>query len=124
MNSKTDSSSKLDILKWLAVVLLLVAGICGDIYFESQPAALRIAAMLVIGIVMLAIIGFTDKGKKVIAFAQEARIELRKVVWPTRQETIQITLVVVAIVIITALFLWGIDSVLLWIVQLLTGQRG
>lgn len=124
MNGKPEDSSKLDIVKWLAVILLLTAGIYGDIYFSSQPTALRIAAMLIVGLIMLTIIAFTEKGRKIIAFAQDARIELRKVVWPSRQETMQVTLVVVGIVIITALFLWGIDSILLSGVQLLTGQRG
>ena len=57
-------------------------------------------------------------------FAKESKIELRKVVWPTSQETIQQTIIVVAVVVLTALFLWGIDSILLWGVRFFTGQRG
>ena len=51
-------------------------------------------------------------------------VELRKVVWPTRQETIQTTLIVVAMVVVAALILWGLDKVFFWLVAWLTGQRG
>lgn len=124
MNAMTENTPKLDLLKWLSVVVLIAAAIAGNIYFENQPAALRIAAMILIGLIIVGIAAFTDKGRQIIAFAQDSRIEMRKVVWPTRQETIQVTLLVVGIVIITALFLWGIDTVLLWLVQYITGQRG
>ncbi len=120
----TENAPKFDVLKWLTVVVLIAGAIAGNVYFENQPAALRIAAMILIGLVVVSIAAFTEKGRKVIAFAQDSRIEMRKVVWPTRQETVQVTLLVVGIVVITALFLWGIDTVLLWMVQYITGQRG
>lgn len=124
MNAMTENTPKFDLLKWLAIVALISVAIAGNIYFDNQPSALRIAAMILIGLIVVSIAAFTDKGRQIIAFAQDSRIEMRKVVWPTRQETVQVTLLVVGIVIITALFLWGIDTVLLWLVQYLTGQRG
>jgi preprotein translocase subunit SecE len=93
-------------------------------YFSSQSVALRIAGNIIAGIALLSVASFTLQGKRFLQFAREARIELRKVVWPTRQETFQSTLVIVAVVAITALFLWGVDSILLWAVSFLTGQRG
>ena len=62
-----------------------------------------------------------DQGKRFIAFAKESRVEIRKVVWPTRQETQQTTLVVVAIVLIAALILWALDSLLGWLVSIVIG---
>ena len=124
MNVMTENTPKYDLLKWFAVVLLIAAAIAGNIYFENQAAALRTGAMILVAVVVFSIVLFTEQGRKIVAFAQDARIEMRKVVWPSRQETMQVTLMVVAIVVVTALFLWGIDTLLLSGVQFLTGQRG
>lgn len=119
-----NQPSKFDIVKWFVVAVLIAGGIFANSYFSTQPTALRLAGWLVLSCIAILIAFQTNIGKKVWAFAQEARSELRKVVWPTRQETIQTTLLVIAMVVITSLFLWAIDSFLLWIVSLLTGQRG
>ncbi len=103
---------------------MLVAGIVANSYFANQPMALRLAGWVVL-LAILALIAFrTEQGRQVWLFLQDARMELRKVIWPTRQETIQTTLIIIAMVGLTALFLWGIDSLLLWLVGFLTGQRG
>ncbi len=65
-----------------------------------------------------------EKLMRLFAFFKNARAELRKVVWPTRQETLQTALVVVAMVVVLALVLWGLDGVLVWLIGSLTGQRG
>jgi preprotein translocase subunit SecE len=65
----------------------------------------------------------TAQGKAAWEFAADARVELRKVVWPTRKETVQMTLVVVVMVIVVAIFLWIVDWGLIKAVQALTGQR-
>lgn len=125
MNSKVENQpSKLDTLKWLVAGILTVAGIFGNNYFSAQPIALRLAGWLILGCVIVLIVFQTAIGRRIWAFAQDARMELRKVVWPTRQETIQTTLLVIAMVAVTALLLWAIDSFLLWLVGYLTGQRG
>jgi preprotein translocase subunit SecE len=127
MNSipKIESvDSQRDTLKWLVISFVIAAIIVANYYFANQSVAIRIAGNIIAGLVILSIISSTTSGKRFWQFAQEARIELRKVVWPTRQETIHATLVIVVVVGITALFLWGIDSVLLWAVSFLTGQRG
>jgi preprotein translocase SecE subunit len=64
------------------------------------------------------------KAKNLWYFFRAARDELRKVGWPTRQETIQITIVVILMVLISSLFLWGVDAIMIWVIQLLTGPRG
>ena len=77
---------------------------------------------------ILAIAGFvaskTQKGKWTIDFFRDSRQEMRKVVWPTREETMQTTLVVAVMVVILALLLWGMDGVLVWLIGWLTGQIG
>lgn len=108
--------------KWIVIVALFIAGIFANDYFVGQPVALRLAGWVVL-VVILALLAFqTTQGQKTWEFLQEARVELRKVVWPTRQETMQTTLIIIGMVGVTALFLWGIDSLLLWLVGFLTGQ--
>lgn len=111
-------------LKWTVVFLLIVGGIVANTYYANVAWALRAAAGLVIISAALLVALRTSAGHQVWIFAKGARIELRKVVWPTRQETIQTTLVVVAMVVIAALILWGVDTLFFWLVGWLTGQRG
>ncbi len=116
--------SKLDSFKWLLIVLLIAGAIVANSYYSHIAWALRAAAGIVLAIIVLAIASQTAKGKSAWVFIKGSRAELRKVVWPTRQETIQTTLVVIVMVIVAAILLWGLDSVLVWLVGWLTGQRG
>ena len=110
--------------KWLVVVVLLVGGIVANYYYSAYPWPLRLLAWMVLMGVVLAVALQTLQGKQALVFARESRIELRKVFWPTSQETIQTTLFVGAMVVILALILWGLDGVLMWLIGWLTGQRG
>jgi preprotein translocase subunit SecE len=121
---ETPTETKLDWLKWLIVAVLIVAGLAANYYYSQQPWPLRLIAWLVLLGVVAGIAAMTRQGKQVISFARESRMELRKVVWPTRQETVQTTLVIGAVVIVLALVLWFIDGILVWAVGWLTGQRG
>jgi preprotein translocase subunit SecE len=111
-----------DTLKWLVVWALLVAAVVANIYFSQVPLAIRVAVGLVLLGFMLVIVLQTKKGHRAGVFIKGARLEMRKVVWPTRQETIQTTLVVAAMVVVMAMLLWGIDSLFLWAVSWLTGR--
>lgn len=126
MAFKTDANggTTLDWLKWLVAAILVIAGIIASYYYNDQPWPLRLLAWLFLLLVVAAIAAQTSQGKQVLNFAREARIELRKVYWPTRQETMQTTLVVGAMVVVLALILWGIDGSLMWLIGWLTGQRG
>jgi len=125
MNSKQEiQPSKLDTLKWFVVIALIGGGIFANSYFSGQSVALRLSGWLILCCVAGVIAFQTNLGRKIWVFLQDSRMELRKVVWPTRQETIQTTLLVMAMVVVTAIFLWGVDSFLLWVVGFLTGQRG
>lgn len=123
MSTKTTSNTS-DKLKWLSVVLLLSIGIVSFYTLTEYSLLLRVVSLLVI-VGIVAVIAFsTTKGQKTKSFIHDTNIEVRKVVWPTRQETIQMTGIVIVMVIILALFIWAVDSLLWWIVQYLTGQGG
>lgn len=125
MAFKTETeTSRLDWLKWTIAIVLFIAGIVLNYYYNSQPWPLRLLGWIVLLAVIVAITIQTRQGKQVMEFARESRIELKKVFWPTRQETMQTTLLVGAMVIVLALALWAIDSGLVWIIGWLTGQRG
>jgi len=117
-------TARFDWLKWLVIIVLVIAGIVANYRYSSVAWAIRAAIGVVLFIILIAIASRTAKGQKAWEFIKGARTELRKVAWPTRQETIQTTLVVVVMVIVTALILWGLDSLFMWFIGWLTGQRG
>ncbi|EKN45856.1 MULTISPECIES: preprotein translocase subunit SecE [Pseudomonas] len=122
MNPKAEASdSRFDMLKWLLVVVLVVVGVVGNQYYSAEPILYRVLALLVIAAAAAFVALQTGKGKSFFVLAKEARAEIRKVVWPTRQETTQTTLIVVAVVLVMALLLWGLDSLLGWLVSLIVG---
>lgn len=124
MGSQDDTSgSVLDTaLLWLAV-LVLGASIFGYYWFEPQYSDLvRVLGMLAGAGVAVVIALQSAMGKVAWAYVQGSRTELRRVVWPTRQETVQTTLMVIVVVLLLAIFIWALDIVLAWAVQLLTGR--
>jgi len=103
-------------------VLMLFVGIGAFYWYEEQALAIRIA-MVIAGLGLGAgLAWFSWYGREFWQFAQAARIELRKVVWPSRDETIKTTYVVFIFAIVMGLFFWGLDWVLTWLTRLLTGQ--
>jgi len=120
--TKTEkTTSSFDGLKWSAAILLLVAIVVGNyIYGESLHIVVRVAVLLVLAIIALFIAALTQKGKTFVGFAKESRLEVRKVVWPTRQETVQTTLIILAVSTIVGLLLWGLDGVFVRIVSFIT----
>jgi len=110
---KPSTGGAFDKLKWLVVVLILAAAVAGNVYFAHQfSAPIRAAGVIVLVIIAVLIaVTTTYHGAKGYKFIKDARMEMRKVVWPTRQETVQSTVMVIIIVVITALILWGVDSV-------------
>lgn len=124
MISGGQGTSSQDLMKWIVVFLLLIVGIVANTYFSSVAWAIRAACGLVLIAAIFLIASRTNNGQVFWRFVQASRAELRKVAWPTRQETIQTTLVVVGMVVLAALVLWGIDTFFFWLVGWLTGQRG
>ncbi len=122
MNSKVEAEGgRLDSLKWLLVVLLVTAGVVGNVYFSGQSLLYRVIALLALAALAAFIALQTVKGAEFWKLAKEARIEIRKVVWPNRQEATQTTLIVFAFVLVTALILWGLDSGIGWLASRLLG---
>ncbi len=113
-----------DVMKLVAAVLLVIAGIVAFYALPTQSDWVRwgaVAAGVVLAIVVFA---SSPRGRAVWQFALDSRQELRKVVWPTRQETTQMTLVVFVFVLIAGFFFWGLDLFLGWATRFLTGQGG
>ena len=110
-----------DKIKIALAVLLVVAGLAGFYYFGDLPAIARVGSVLV-GLAAAAFVFWTTaSGKEFYVYAQESVTETKKVVWPTRKETMQTTGIVFVFVVIMALFLWAVDSSLLWVVKKFLG---
>jgi preprotein translocase subunit SecE len=111
-----------DNIKLLAAGLLIAAGIAGFYLLGDSPTVLRVLSILAGIVAATGTLWYTAIGKRFYAFSQESVTEARKVVWPTRKETMQMTGVVVAFVFVMALFLWMVDGGLLWMTKLLIGR--
>ena len=122
MSAKAElNDSRFDVIKWVVVALIVSVGVFGDSYFSAEPVLYRAIALVVLALVAGFVALQTSKGKAFWSLLKEARIEIRRVVWPTRQETTQTTMIVVAVVLVMALILWGLDSLLGWIVSQFIG---
>jgi len=125
MNLSAEAGgANLDIAKLAVAVLLLIGGIFAFYYFAAYSALLRVIGLLAIGGGAVVIALQTQPGRRLWQFVSDARMEVRKVVWPTRQETVQTTLVVMVMVVVVGLVLWLFDMVLMGILRFLTGQGG
>jgi len=112
----------LDKIKIAAALLLVAAGVTGFYLLDQRPMILRVAAVLAGLATAAAMFWMSAPGKQFHVFAQESAAETRKVVWPTRKETLQTTGNVFVFMVVMALFLWLVDASLLWIVKKLLGQ--
>ncbi|MCV2404012.1 preprotein translocase subunit SecE [Marinomonas sp. C2222] len=116
-SSAVAQSSRGDVFKWALVVLLVAVAVIGNNYFSAESLLYRLIAILL----LTGVAGFvalqTAKGRSFFTLAKEAKNEIRRVVWPTRQETFQTTLIVLAVVLFMSLVLWGVDSFLGWLVS-------
>ncbi|MEE9395671.1 MAG: preprotein translocase subunit SecE [Methylococcales bacterium] len=117
-----NSPSRFDSVKLVFAAAIVAAGIYGFYYFADQSQLYRVLGILVIGFIALGVVLTTHQGQDAWGFVKDARMEVRKVVWPSRQETIQTTMIVMVMVFIVGVILWLLDMFLLWGVRLLTGQ--
>ena len=123
MNAKVEAeNNQFDTLKLGAALLLLVAGVVAFYWFDEQLLVIRVLGLLAIAGISVFIAAQSSTGKNIIDFIGGVKGEVRKVVWPTRAETTQTTLAVMLMVILVGIFLWLLDMVLLWAIQMLTGQ--
>lgn len=105
---------KLDIFKLFVAVSILLGAVAGYYIYADESQLLRVLGLLLAAGISVAIALQTEKGRQIWAFIQDAQVEVRKVVWPTRQETVQTTLIVIVAVIVFAIILgildWGLGA--------------
>ena len=115
-NNVQTVTSMVDRLKLLLSVAIIVAGIVAFSMLENEIAApVRVAIFIVSLIVAAGVAAISEPGKRFIGFAQESYYEVRKVIWPTRKETVQMTGIVFAFVAVMWIFLWLLDKSLEWV---------
>ena len=121
--AKKEQSKALNTIKWLFALAIVAAGITVNYMYEHFPASIRASIGILVACLVLFILGNTSQGVRARHFLQATRNELRKVVWPTRQETVRMTLIVLAIVIALALVLWGVDTLFFAFIRMITATH-
>ena len=110
-----------DSAKWIGAFVILAGGIAGFYYWSDESLLLRVIGLLVLSAAAVFVAVQTEKGRAAWDFVRESHTEVRKVVWPTRKETTQTTLIVIAMVGLVAIILWILDGLLAWLVKLMLG---
>ncbi|MGB4499574.1 MAG: preprotein translocase subunit SecE [Methylococcaceae bacterium] len=123
MNTQTEASTNIfDVIKQVFSVVFVIAGIAAFYHFSDVKLIYRVLGLLAVSGGVVAMLATTAWGHSITAFVADSKIEVRKIVWPTRDETTRTTLLVFAMVSIVSLMLWLLDTFLFWGVRLLTGQ--
>lgn len=122
MSDKAENASNpLDTIKWVVIIALLGGLVYAYGAYEDVSVLYRALAAVAIVVVSLGIASTTFKGQTFLGFAKDARIEVRKVVWPTRQEVVRMTLIILAATAVVGVLLYFIDMIIVWAVGLVTG---
>ncbi len=119
---KNSNNSKInfkEIILWIFVAFITILTFWSSYYF-ALSGPIKAIVWISWFVVTALLVFFTATGKMIFEFAKEAKIELQKVIWPSRQETVQTTSIVMVMVTITGFVLWGIDSGMMWIIGKLT----
>ena len=111
-----------DKIKLGIAFLLIAAGIAGFYALQESAAVIKLAAVLLGFALAAGVVWTTEPGKRLFAFGRESVDEAKRVVWPTRKETIQTTAVVLLFAVVMALFLWAVDASLLVLVNKMMGR--
>ena len=123
-NAKTNNGA--NILKWGFAVVLLIAATLGNRYapeaLPQVPAWVRIIVLVVAGLLAAGVLLVTTQGRSFLKLLKEAQVEARRVVWPTKDETWQTTLIVLAVVVVMSLVLWGLDTLFGWMISAIIGR--
>ena len=112
-----EKSKGLNIFLWLLAVAIIAASAFGNI------TPIRVVAVIVLLLISLGVAATTNQGRKALGFFQDARTELRRIVWPSRPEATQTTFIVVGVTVFVSLILWGLDSIIVSIITFLTDWR-
>lgn len=122
MNAKAEEvTGRMDGLKWFFVALLVVVGVVGNSFYSDESLLYRVLALVALAVVAVVIALQTAKGAAFWELLRNAQMEMRKVVWPTRQESLQTTMIVVLVVLAMAVILWGLDTLFGWLASLIIG---
>ena len=128
MNVQAEDTSKVfDVVKQGLSLVFVAAGVAGFYYFADIPGftlLYRVLGLVAIIIIAMGLMLTTATGRNIWIFGLEAKQEVRKVVWPTREETIKTTLLVFGMVLLVGIILWLLDMFLFWGIRSLTGQGG
>ena len=123
MNTQAEASiSVFDVVKQVFSVIFVIAGIAAFYHFSDFSLIYRVLGLITVFVSAVAAMATTVSGAAFRAFIVDSKIEVRKIVWPTRDETTRTTLLVFAMVSIVSLMLWLFDTFLFWGIRLLTGQ--
>jgi preprotein translocase subunit SecE len=122
--TKVQDTSTADNVKLAIAGLLVIAGVVGYYVLGGQPAWLRWLSVVVSLVLAAGVIAWSGYGTALRQFVADSRVELRKIVWPTRNETGMTTLVVFGFVLLAGVFFWGLDLLLAWATRAMTGQGG
>jgi len=121
VQDKGEKSKGTNTLLWIIAVALIIVAAVGNTYFAAQLSlVVRVLALVALGAGAVAAAALTNQGQKTTHFIKESRTELRKIIWPTRPEATQTTLIVIAMCVVVSLVLWGIDSIIVRLVAFLT----
>ena len=121
VQDKGEKSKGTNTLLWIIAVALIIVAAVGNTYFAAQLSlVVRVLALVALGAGAVAAAALTNQGQKTIHIIKESRTELRKIIWPTRPEATQTTLIVIAMCVVVSLVLWGIDSIIVRLVAFLT----
>ena len=122
--ASVEKSKGLNIFLWLLTVAIIAASAFGNIYFQDQYSTpIRVVAVIMLLLISLGVAATTNQGRKALGFFQDARTELRRIVWPSRPEATQTTFIVVGVTVFVSLILWGLDSIIVSIITFLTDWR-
>ncbi len=125
MNTQVEASASVfDVVKQVFSVVFLVAGVAAFYYFSDTSLLYRVLGLVAVALIVAGMLLTTGMGRNIWGFVLESKQEVRKVVWPTREETFRTTLMVFAMVIVVGFVLWLLDMFLFWGVRFLTGQGG
>lgn len=121
VQDKGEKSKGTNTLLWIIAVALIIVAAVGNTYFAAQLSlVVRVLALVALGAGAVVAAALTNQGQKTLHFIKESRTELRKIIWPTRPEATQTTLIVIAMCVVVSLVLWGIDSIIVRLVAFLT----
>ncbi len=111
MSQVETTQTTIDKMKWYLAIALVIAGVAANLYFVDQYPTIVRVLMVIGGVIVGAVIGYsTPRGKGFAKFVKNANIERQKIVWPTKNETLHTTLIVLGMVIVFGLFLFLVDT--------------